>query len=262
MSDSAAAETAPPASAPTKAKAPKKKAAPSRKKTAGPGLGELILKVVGDIKDRKGTSLSAIKKGLERSGIDVGKRKAQVKMSIRRCLANGSLVLVKGQGVSGSFKLPKNPVKAKAGKKAGISAAAKKPAVKKSPAKKVTAKKSQAKKATAKKSPAKKASGKKTASPKKAVSKAAPKKRTPVKKVKKAKGPKTPNPSANRLKARPSPKRKGPRQQQRNEPVGVIYNHLNPKALIRATHISQERAEPGSNVTRPGTERKPTLGIY
>ncbi|XP_072422985.1 histone H1-like [Chiloscyllium punctatum] len=188
MSDSTAAETAPPASAPTKAKAPKKKAAAPRKKTPGPGLGELILKVVGDIKDRKGTSLSAVKKGLERSGIDVGKRNAQIKMSIRRCLANGSLVLVKGQGVSGSFKLPKNPVKAKAGKKAGTSAAAKKPAVKKSPAKK--------------------ASGKKTASPKKAVSKAAPKKRTPVKKVKKAKGPKAPKPLSKPAKGKAKPKAK------------------------------------------------------
>ncbi|GCC17848.1 hypothetical protein chiPu_0020674 [Chiloscyllium punctatum] len=111
------------------------------KKPAGPGLGELILKVVGDINDRKGTSLSAIKKALERSGIDVEKRKAQIKMSIRRCLANGSLVLVKGQGVSGSFKLPKNPVKTKAEKKAGTSAAANKPGVKKSPVKKASGKK-------------------------------------------------------------------------------------------------------------------------
>ncbi|XP_060712794.1 histone H1.01-like [Hemiscyllium ocellatum] len=198
MSDSAAAETAPPASAPTKAKAPKKKAAAPRKKPPGPGLGELILKVVGDIKDRKGASLSAVKKALERRGIDVGKRKTQIKMSIRRCLANGSLVLVKGQGVSGSFKLPKNPVKAKAGKKAGTSAAAKKPTVKKSPAKK----------ATAKKSKAKKASGKKTAPPKKAVSKAAPKKRTPVKKVKKAKGPKAPKPLSKPAKGKAKPKAK------------------------------------------------------
>ncbi|XP_072422796.1 histone H1-like [Chiloscyllium punctatum] len=218
MSDSAAAETAPPASAPTKVKAPKKKAAAPRKKTPGPGLGELILKVVGDIKDRKGTSLSALKKALERSGIDVGKRNAQIKMSIRRCLTNGSLVLVKGQGVSGSFKLPKNPVKAKAGKKAGTSAASKKPAVKKSPvkkakakrspAKKATVKKSQAKKVIAKKSPAKKASGKKTAPPKKAVSKAAPKKRTPVKKLKKAKGPKAPKPLSKPAKGKAKPKAK------------------------------------------------------
>ncbi|XP_060712984.1 histone H1-like [Hemiscyllium ocellatum] len=203
MSDSAAAETAPPASAPTKVKAPKKKAAAPRKKTPGPQLGKLILNVVGDIKDRKGASLSAVKKALERRGIDVGKRKAQIKMSIRRCLTNGSLVLVKGQGVSGSFKLPKNPVKAKAGKKAGTSAAAKKPAVKKFQAKKATAKKSQAKK-----SPAKKASGKKTAPPKKAVSKAAPKKRTPVKNVKKAKGPKAPKPLSKPAKGKAKPKAK------------------------------------------------------
>ncbi|XP_072423006.1 histone H1-like [Chiloscyllium punctatum] len=209
MSDSAAAETAPPASAPTKAKAPKKKATAPRQKTSDPELGELILNVIGDIKDRKGASLSAVKKGLERSGIDVGKRNAQIKMSIRRCLANGSLVLVKGQGVSGSFKLPKNPVKAKAGKKTGTSAVAKKPAVKKSPATKVTAKKSPAKKATVKKSPAKKASGKKTASPKKAVSKAAPKKRTLVKKVKKTKGPKAPKPLSKPAKGKAKPKAKG-----------------------------------------------------
>ncbi|XP_060712983.1 histone H1-like [Hemiscyllium ocellatum] len=218
MSDSAAAETAPPASASTKAKAPKKKAAAPRKNTPGPGLGELILNVVGDIKDRKGASLSAVKKALEKSGIDVGKRKTQIKMSIRRCLANGSLVLVKGQGVSGSFKLPKNPVKAKAGKKAGTSVGAKKPTVKKSPAKKATAKKSQAKKAiakkfpakkaTTKKSPAKKASGKKTAPPKKAVSKAAPKKRTPVKKVKKAKSPKASKPLSKPAKGKAKPKAK------------------------------------------------------
>ncbi|XP_060712966.1 histone H1-like [Hemiscyllium ocellatum] len=188
MSDSAAAETAPPASAPIKAKAPKKKVAAPRKKPPGPGLGELILKVVGDIKDRKGTSLSAVKKALERRGIDVEKRKVQIKMSIRRCLANGSLVLVKGQGVSGSFKLPKNPAKAKAGKKAGTSAAAKKAAVKKSPAKKT--------------------SGKKTAPPKKAVSKAAPKKRTPVKKVKKTKGPKAPKPLSKPAKSKAKPKAK------------------------------------------------------
>ncbi|XP_043539662.1 histone H1.5-like [Chiloscyllium plagiosum] len=205
MSNSAATETAPPAAAPTKVKAPKKKATAPRKTAVDHQLGELILKVVGDSKDRKGTSLSAVKKALERSGIDVGKRKAQIKMSIRRCLANGSLVLVKGQGVSGSFKLPKK-------------AAAKKPAMKISPAKKATAKKSQAKKATVKKSPAKKATtkkspakkarGKKTAPPKKAVSKAAPKKRTPMKKVKKTKGPKAPKPLSKPAKSKAKPKAK------------------------------------------------------
>ncbi|XP_059498373.1 uncharacterized protein LOC132207178 [Stegostoma tigrinum] len=114
MSDSAAAETAPPASASTKPKSPKKKKATApRKKPAGPGLGERIVKIVGENSDRKGTSLVAIKKALQRSGVNVEKQNAQIRMAAKRCLAKGSLVLVKGQGVSGSFKLAKNPVKTK-----------------------------------------------------------------------------------------------------------------------------------------------------
>ncbi|XP_059498377.1 uncharacterized protein LOC132207182 [Stegostoma tigrinum] len=170
MSDSAAAETAPPASASTKPKSPKKKAAAApRKKPAGPGLGERIVKIVGENSDRRGTSLVAIKKALQRSGVNVEKQNAQIRMATKRCLAKGSLVLVKGQGVSGSFKLAKNPVKAKVGKKARPAAAAKKAAVKKTTAKKVAAKKSPAKKATGKK-----AGGKKAATPKKAAKKSAP----------------------------------------------------------------------------------------
>ncbi|XP_059498242.1 uncharacterized protein LOC132207092 [Stegostoma tigrinum] len=169
MSDSAAAETAPPASARTKPKTPKKKAAAPRKKPAGPGLGERIVKIVGENSDRKGTSLAAIKKALQRSGVNVEKQNAQIRMATKRFLAKGSLVLVKGQGISGSFKLPKNQVKAKVGKKARPAAAAKKAAVKKTTAKKVAAKKSPAKKATGKKAAAKKA-----ATPKKAAKKSAP----------------------------------------------------------------------------------------
>ncbi|XP_048448143.1 histone H1-like [Rhincodon typus] len=159
MSDSAAAETAPPASAITKPKIPKKKKAASpRKKPAGPGLGERIVKIVGESSGRKGTSLAAIKKALQRTEVNVEKQNAQIRGAIKRCLAKGSLVMVKGQGVSGSFKLPKNPVKTKVGKKAKPAVSAKKPAVKKTTAKKVTAKKS----------PAKKAAVKKAATPKKA----------------------------------------------------------------------------------------------
>ncbi|XP_048476975.1 histone H1-like [Rhincodon typus] len=204
MSDSAAAETAPPTSASTKPKIPmKKKAASPRKKPAGPGLAERIVKIVGESRDRKGTSLAAIKKALQRSGVNVEKQNAQIRMAIKRCLAKGSLVLVKGQGVSGSFKLPRNPVKTKVGKKAKPAASAKKPAVKKTTAKKVTAKKSPAKKATGKK-----AAGQKAATPKKTVKKAAPKKKTPVKKVKKTKSPKAakPVPKSGKPKAKPKTK--------------------------------------------------------
>eukprot|EP00061_Rhincodon_typus_P004317 g22280.t1 len=125
MSDTTAAETAPLASGPTLAKKTlkKKKAAAPRKKSTGPGLGERILKIVGESSDRKGTSLPAIKKALDVGGVDVEKQKSQIKMSIKRSVAKGSLIQVKG-----SFKLAKNPVKAKVGKKARPAAAAKKPA--------------------------------------------------------------------------------------------------------------------------------------
>ncbi|XP_078390321.1 histone H1-like [Cetorhinus maximus] len=202
MTDTAAAETAPPAAPAAQVKTPKKKkkAAP-RSSAAGPKLGEQILKVVADCSDRKGMSLPAIKKALRGKGLDVEKLGSQIKQSIKRNVKNGFLVQVKGTGASGSFKVPKNPTPGKVGKKAKVAAGkkspvkkaaakkvtAKKAAAKKTPVKKAAAKKSPAKKAAAKKSPAKKAAAKKTAkkaaTPKKPVKKAAPKKKSPAKKV-------------------------------------------------------------------------------
>ncbi|XP_078390391.1 histone H1-like [Cetorhinus maximus] len=201
MTDTAAAETAPPAAPAAQVKSPKKKkkAAP-RSSAAGPKLGEQILKVVADCSDRKGMSLPAIKKALRGKGLDVEKLGSQIKQSIKRNVKNGFLVQVKGTGASGSFKVPKNTTPGKVGKKAKAAAGKKSP-VKKAAAKKVTAKKATAKKtvkkatakktpvkkAAAKKSPAKKAAAKKTAkkaaTPKKPVKKAAPKKKSPAKKV-------------------------------------------------------------------------------
>ncbi|XP_078390477.1 histone H1-like [Cetorhinus maximus] len=201
MTDTAAAETAPPAAPAAQVKTPKKKkkAAP-RSSAAGPKLGEQILKVVADCSDRKGMSLPAIKKALRGKGLDVEKLGSQIKQSIKRNVKNGFLVQVKGTGASGSFKVPKNTTPGKVGKKAKAAAGKKSP-VKKAAAKKVTAKKATAKKtvkkatakktpvkkAAAKKSPAKKAAAKKTAkkaaTPKKPVKKAAPKRKSPAKKV-------------------------------------------------------------------------------
>ncbi|XP_072345694.1 histone H1-like [Scyliorhinus torazame] len=204
MSDSAAAETAPPAAAPVKA-VKKQKAVP-RKKQEGPGLGELILQIVAESGDRKGISLQAIKKALRSKGVDVDKRGAQIKQSVRRSVDNGSLAQVKGTGASGSFKIVKKTTGGKvgqtgAGKKPSVKktaakkspkktsatkASVKKPAAKKSP-KKPAAKKSP-KKPAAKKSP-KKPAAKKAATPKKGAKKAAPKKRSPVKKTTGVKNP-------------------------------------------------------------------------
>uniref|UniRef100_UPI00398E5E6A histone H1-like n=1 Tax=Pristiophorus japonicus TaxID=55135 RepID=UPI00398E5E6A len=161
MTDTAAAETAPPAAvAQTKAPSKKKKAA-TRSGPAGPRLGDQILKVVADGKDRRGMSLATIKKALAAKGVDVEKRSFQIRSSIKKNVMNGSLKQIKGTGASGSFKIANTDPQGKVGKKVK-KPAAKKAAAKKSPAKKAAAKTSPAKKAAAKKSPVKKAIAKKT----------------------------------------------------------------------------------------------------
>ncbi|XP_067836152.1 histone H1-like [Heptranchias perlo] len=129
MTDTAAAETAAPTAAQTNAPKKKKKAV-LRPKTAGPSLGEEILKIVADCKDRKGISLAAIKK-------------------------------IKGTGASGSFRVAKKETQAKVGKKlkkqGTKKSPGKKPAVKKTGVKKLTAKKPAVKKPVVKKSTTKKA---------------------------------------------------------------------------------------------------------
>uniref|UniRef100_UPI00398EB2DC histone H1-like n=1 Tax=Pristiophorus japonicus TaxID=55135 RepID=UPI00398EB2DC len=185
MTDTAAAETAPPAAvAQIKAPSKKKKAAP-RSGPAGPKLGDQILKVVADGKDRRGMSLAAIKKALAAKGVDVEKRGFQIRFSIKKNVMNGSLKQIKGTGASGSFKIANTDPQGKVGKKV------KKPAAKKSPAKKAAAKKSPAKKAAAKKSPAKKAAAKKSPAKKAAAKKTSTKKAPTAKKTAKktAKGP-------------------------------------------------------------------------
>uniref|UniRef100_A0A3Q3GI38 H15 domain-containing protein n=1 Tax=Labrus bergylta TaxID=56723 RepID=A0A3Q3GI38_9LABR len=151
-----------------------KKAAP-KPKSDGPPLPTLIISAVSESKERKGVSLSAVKKALAAKGVDVVK-----------LVTNGTLAQTKGSGASGSFKLAKKEPKAakpaakKVAKKAP--AKAKKPAAKKATPKKTPVKKSP-KKVAAKKTPVKKATKKPAAkSPKKAAPKKAVKK-TPVKKT-------------------------------------------------------------------------------
>ncbi|XP_059810941.1 histone H1-like [Hypanus sabinus] len=185
MTETAPAETAPPAAPAAAKKTPKKKAA-VRSKPTGPSLGEQIDKIVAGCHDRKGMSGAAIMKALADSGVDVAKRRHQVKMSIKRKVESGSLVQAKGSGISGSFKSGKGKTAVKVVKKAN------KPAAKKSSSKKLGAKKPAAKKAGGKKPAAKKAAAKKPAAKKAAAKKPAAKKAAPKpKSPKKAAAPKT-----------------------------------------------------------------------
>ncbi|XP_069565753.1 histone H1-like [Brachyistius frenatus] len=186
----------PPAAAPAKApaKAAKKKAAPRPKKD-GPSLSKLIVAAVAESKDRRGTSISAVKKILATKGVDVPKANKRINAAVSKLVTNGTLTQVKGTGASGSFKITKEPKAAAAPakkvvkKKAPVKA--KKPVAKKT----VAAKKPAAKKAAVKKSP-KKAAAKKPA--KKAVKKS-PKRAAAPKKVKPAaKKPAAKRPAAKR----------------------------------------------------------------
>lgn len=176
--------TALPAAAP--AKSPKKRAKSLRKKT-GPTVSDLILKAASASTERGGLSLAALKKALKAGGYDVVKNKARILVSIRRLVANKSLVQTKGTGASGSFKLNKKPPtprkkkvvkkkpKAKRVKRASVKKAAggAAPAAKKSPKKKRKAKSpKKAKRPAAAKKP------QKPKSPKKAKRKVAKSTRT------------------------------------------------------------------------------------
>ncbi|XP_078284062.1 uncharacterized protein LOC144609455 [Rhinoraja longicauda] len=174
MTETAAAEAAPPAVPAAKSKAPKKKTAAVRSKAAGPNLGGRIDQLVADCHDRQGMSLVAIKKGLAADGVDLMKSRRLILLCIRKRVANGVLVQNKG-----SFKTGKGEAAVKPIKKAKVPAAktpkSKKPTAKKTPIKKSLAK-ATTKKPTVKKPPAKKPAAKKTAAKKVSPKKASPKK--------------------------------------------------------------------------------------
>ena len=166
------------------APAPKKAAAKAKKPakpSTHPKFSEMIVAAVTALKEKKGSSIQAIKKYILANYKVEDKAVATfVKANLKRMVESGALKQVKGTGASGSFKLAEKPkaVKKPAAKKATKSPkkAAKKPAAKKatkSPkkaAKKPAAKKTATKKPAAKK-PAKKAPAKKPAAAKKAAAK-------------------------------------------------------------------------------------------
>ncbi|XP_078693018.1 histone H1-like isoform X1 [Branchiostoma floridae x Branchiostoma belcheri] len=149
--------------------APKKKVARKPKKPAAhPPVAKMVAAAIAALKDRKGSSLQAIKKYIAANyKFDVVKQGHVIRRVVRNMLAKGLLTQAKGKGAAGSFRL---------------GAAAKK-APKKRKAKKPKAKK--AKKAKkARKPKAKKAKKPKAKKAKKAKKPAAKKARKPAKKTK------------------------------------------------------------------------------
>ncbi|XP_054480273.1 histone H1-like [Anoplopoma fimbria] len=203
------AELAPVAAPVAPVKTPKKKVSKPSKKT-GPGAGELILKAVAASKGRSGISYVAVKKYMAAEGYDVKQNSAHVKRAVKKLLAGGALVQLKGSGATGSFKAAKPDEKPKkAVKKTVAKPAVKKPAVKKPAAKKAAAvaKKPKAKttpKKAKKPATAKNTSVKKlTKSPKKKPVKKA---ETPKKAAKKVVKPKAAKPAKKAAAKKPAKK--------------------------------------------------------
>lgn len=153
------------------------------KPAAHPKYSEMVIAAITALKDRKGSSGTAIKKYISANfKVEEKSLSLYTRNALKKGIASGALKQVKGKGAAGSFKLPE---KAGAPKKA----VTKKPVAEKKAAK-------SPKKAT--KSPKKTAPKKATvAAPKKAAPKKSPKKsikkvaKSPAKKpvAKKAKKP-------------------------------------------------------------------------
>lgn len=161
------------AASPKKAKKPAKKA-------DHPPVASMVDAAIKNLKERKGSSLAAIKKYIAANyKVDVAKLAPFIRRYVKKAVADGKLSQTKGSGASGSFKIGKDTDEKKVTKvKKTPKKAVKKPAAaKKTPkkAKKPAAKKEKkAKKPTAVK--AKKPKAKKaTKSPKKAKKPAAKK---------------------------------------------------------------------------------------
>lgn len=137
------------------AKKPKKASTGVKKpksKPTHPPVKQLVVAAIKALKERKGSSLLAIKKHIKfNSKLDTDKLSPFIKRFLKKAVANGTLVQTKGKGAAGSFRLPakeKAEKKAKAPKKSGKKTAAKKP--KKTVVKKATSATTKAAKKTVK----------------------------------------------------------------------------------------------------------------
>ncbi|XP_033207420.1 histone H1A, sperm-like [Belonocnema kinseyi] len=95
-------------------KSPAKKAAskpkiakPKIAKAAHPPASQMVLTAVKELKERKGSSLQAIKKFIAAKYLVDPKSQAHfIKKYLKSAVASGALVQTKGSGAAGSFKLP------------------------------------------------------------------------------------------------------------------------------------------------------------
>ena len=94
------------AAAPAKAKTPKKAAAKPKAKPTHPKTTVMIVAAIKALKDRKGSSLPAIKKYIAANyKVDTVKLAPFIKKGLKSLVEKKALIQVKGKGASGSFKV-------------------------------------------------------------------------------------------------------------------------------------------------------------
>merc|ERR1712156_1287172 len=101
-------DEAPAAAAPAPKAAKAKKVAKPKKPATHPKTTVMVAAAVAALKDRKGSSLPAIKKYIAANyKVDIVKLAPFLKKAIKSMVEKKTLVQVKGKGASGSFKLGK-----------------------------------------------------------------------------------------------------------------------------------------------------------
>lgn len=133
MTDSVAAP-APVAASPTKKSPVKKKAASKVKKSTAthPTTSVMVIAAIKELKEKKGSSLPAIKKYLAANyKVDPAKLAPFIRKFLKAAVANKTIVQTKGTGASGHFKLAATDAKPK---KKSAALKKKKPAAKKAKA--------------------------------------------------------------------------------------------------------------------------------
>lgn len=131
MTDTVTSTPAPVAAAsPATKKSPAKKklAAKASKKADHPTTSVMVTSAIKELKEKKGSSLPAIKKYLAANyKVDPAKLAPFIRRFLKAAVTNGTVVQTKGTGASGHFKLPV----AEAKPKKAVVAKKKKPVVKK-----------------------------------------------------------------------------------------------------------------------------------
>ena len=105
----------------TAAPSPKKKQTKARKPKkpmSHPPVASMVNAAIKNLKDRKGSSLAAIKKYIAANyKCDVAKLAPFIRRYLKKAVADGKLKQVKGTGASGSFRIGDKKERAKKAKK-------------------------------------------------------------------------------------------------------------------------------------------------